>query len=51
MKWIKKIAETPLEAIAKVIDSFSSGSDKTTNAPSTVAPNEAFFVNMSWIEQ
>lgn len=34
MKWIKKVAETPLEAIAKVIDSFSSGSDKTTNAPS-----------------
>lgn len=34
MKWIKKIAETPLEAIAKVIDSFTSGADKTTNAPS-----------------
>ena len=34
MKWIKKVAVTPLEAIAKVIDSFSSGADKTTNAPS-----------------
>ncbi len=34
MKWIKKVAETPLEAIAKVIDSFSSGADKRTNAPS-----------------
>ena len=34
MKWIKKVAVTPLEAIAKVIDSFNSGADKTTNAPS-----------------
>ena len=34
MKWIKKVAETPLEAIAKVIDSFNTGADKTTNAPS-----------------
>lgn len=41
MKWIKKVAETPLEAIAKVIDSFTSGADKVTNAPSIRAVEDA----------
>ena len=33
-KWIKKVAATPLNTLAKVINSFSTGDDKTTNAPS-----------------
>lgn len=38
-KWIKKVATTPLDAIAKVIDSLSGSS--TTNAPSIRAVNVA----------
>ena len=34
MNWIKKIASTPLDAIARVINSWNSGDDKTKNAPS-----------------
>lgn len=34
MIWIKKVAATPLNAVAQVIDSFNTGDDKTTNAPS-----------------
>ena len=39
MKWIKKVSTTPLENIAKVIDSLSGQS--TTNAPSIKAVNGA----------
>lgn len=39
MKWIKKVAVTPLETVAKVIDSLSGAS--TTNAPSIKAVNTA----------
>lgn len=39
MKWIKKVATTPLENIAKVINSLANGSD--TNAPSINAVNGA----------
>lgn len=41
MKFIKKVSATPLSKIAKVIDSLASGDDKTTNAPSIRAVNEA----------
>lgn len=41
MKWIKKVASTPLETIARVIDSLDSGADATTNAPSIHAVNDA----------
>ena len=34
MKLIKKISSTPLDIIAKVINSWNSGDDKTKNAPS-----------------
>lgn len=39
MKWIKKVSTTPLENIAKVINSLANGSD--TNAPSINAVNGA----------
>lgn len=39
MKWIKKVATTPLDTIAKVIDSLSGNS--ATNAPSINAVKEA----------
>lgn len=39
MKWIKKVATTPLETVAKVINSLANGSD--TNAPSINAVNAA----------
>jgi len=38
-KWIKKVATTPLNTIAKVIDSLTGSS--TTNAPSIHAVNTA----------
>ena len=41
MKWIKKIAQTPLDTLAKVIDSLSSGDNPQTNAPSINAVNGA----------
>lgn len=41
MKWIKKVASTPLDTIAKVINSLVSGDDKTTNAPSIKAVTDA----------
>ena len=40
MKWIKKVAATPLDAVAKVIDSFSA-LDKINNAPSIRAVEDA----------
>lgn len=41
MRFIQKVSATPLSKIAKVIDSLASGDDKTTNAPSIRAVNEA----------
>lgn len=40
MKWLKKVAVTPLTSIAKVIDGFN-GTNKNTNAPSIRAVEEA----------
>lgn len=40
MKWLKKVAATPLTSIAKVIDGFN-GANKNTNAPSIRAVEEA----------
>ena len=40
-QWIRKVAATPLENVAKVINSLVSGDDKTTNAPSIKAVNDA----------
>lgn len=42
MKLIKKIAQTPLDAIAKVINSWASGDDKTKNAPSIKLVSDKF---------
>lgn len=41
MKWLKKVASTPLTTIARVIDSLQSGQNETTNAPSIKAVNDA----------
>ena len=41
MIWIKKIATTPLDTIAKVIDSLEQQTNNRTNAPSIRAVNEA----------
>ena len=40
MKWIKKVASTPLSAIAKVIDSLSEQTNDRYNAPSIRAVRE-----------
>jgi len=40
MKWIKKVAETPLTTIAKVIDSLASTPNDRRNAPSVRAVRE-----------
>lgn len=47
MKWLKKVATTPLTSIAKVIDSLSSTTNDRTNAPSIHAVNEA--INNNWL--
>lgn len=41
MKYIKKVAETPLNLEANVVDSLQSGNDPYRNAPSINAVNEA----------
>ena len=41
MKWLKKVGSTPLEAIAKVIDSLNTQTNDRTNAPSIRAVREA----------
>lgn len=41
MKWLKKVAATPLSTIAKVIDSLAITTNDRTNAPSIHAVNEA----------
>lgn len=44
--WIKKVATTPLNTIAKVIDSLATQTNDTTNAPSIHAVREA--LNDKW---
>ena len=41
MKWIKKVAATPLTTIAKVVDSLQTQTNDRTNAPSIRAVNDA----------
>ena len=41
MKWIRKVASTPLESVAKVIDSISESIGDRQNAPSIHAVREA----------
>ena len=45
MKWIKKVAVTPLDAIAKVVDSVAEQTNDRTNAPSIHAVREALAAN------
>lgn len=40
MKWIKKVGATPLDVIAKVIDSLQTQTNERTNAPSIRAVRE-----------
>nr|DAS37227.1 MAG TPA: baseplate protein [Caudoviricetes sp.] len=47
MKWLKKVAATPLTTIAKVVDSLSATTNDRTNAPSIHAVREA--VNNNWL--
>lgn len=41
MKWLKKVAATPLTTIARVVDSLSATTNDRTNAPSIRAVREA----------
>lgn len=41
MKWIKKVTTTPIDTLAKVIDSLDQATNNRTNAPSIRAVNEA----------
>lgn len=41
MKWIKKVAYTPLESVARVVDSLNTQANERTNAPSIHAVREA----------
>lgn len=47
MKYLKKVAATPLTSIAKVIDSLDSSVNERINAPSIHAVREA--VNKNWL--
>jgi hypothetical protein len=47
MKWLKKVAATPLTSIAKVIDNLNTQTNDRTNAPSIHAVREA--VNNNWL--
>lgn len=47
MKWIKKVATTPLEVIAKVVDTLQAQTNDRTNAPSIRAVREA--INENWL--
>lgn len=40
MKWLKKVAATPLTSIARVVDSLQAQTNDRTNAPSIRAVNE-----------
>ena len=46
MKWLKKVAETPLTGVAKVIDSLAPQVNDRTNSPSIAAVREA--TSASW---
>lgn len=46
LKWIKKVAATPLSQIAKVVDSIAAQDNDRINAPSIRAVREA--LNVSW---
>ena len=48
MIWIKKVETTPLEAIAKVIDSIKEQANDRKNAPSIHAVREA--LNIKWAD-
>lgn len=47
MKWLKKVAATPLTSIARVIDNLNAQTNDRTNAPSIHAVREA--VNNNWL--
>jgi hypothetical protein len=47
MKWLKKVAATPLTSIAKVIDSLGENTNDRANAPSIHAVREA--VKQNWL--
>lgn len=47
MKWLKKVAATPLTSIARVIDSLEAITNDRTNAPSIHSVREA--VNNNWL--
>lgn len=47
MKWLKKVAATPLTSIARVVDSLADTTNDRTNAPSIHAVREA--VNENWL--
>ena len=47
MKWIRKVAATPLTSIAKVIDSLDENTNSRTNAPSIHAINES--IKNNWM--
>ena len=47
MKWLKKVAATPLTSIARVVDSLQTQTNNRTNAPSIRAVNEA--INKNWL--
>ena len=47
MKWLKKVAATPLTSIARVVDSLQNQTNDRTNAPSIRVVNEA--INKNWL--
>lgn len=47
MKWLKKVAATPLTTIARVVDNLNATTNDRTNAPSIHAVREA--VNNNWL--
>jgi hypothetical protein len=47
MKWLKKVASTPLTTIARVVDNLNAQTNDRTNAPSIHAVREA--VNNNWL--
>ncbi len=49
MKWLKKVATTPLTTIAKVINSLAGGENETTNAPSIKAVKDALELKQDFL--
>lgn len=49
MKWLKKVAATPLTTIAKVINSLAGGENETTNAPSIKAVKDALELKQDYL--